>query len=55
MRAHGFTTPQLAALVLAGLVSASSERVVAGRDGEVMRVRITEAGRRILADNRRGA
>jgi hypothetical protein len=49
MRAHGFTIPQMVELIRAGLASASAERVVAGsRKIEVARVRITEAGRRVL-------
>jgi hypothetical protein len=50
MLAHGFTVPQMVELVRAGLATATSERVVAGRHKiEVARVRITEAGRRALA------
>jgi hypothetical protein len=53
MRAHGFTIPQMVELIRAGLASASAERVVAGsRKIEVARVRITEAGRRALAESR---
>jgi hypothetical protein len=49
MIAHGFTVPQLVELVRAGLATATAERVVAGsRTIEVARVRITEAGRRVL-------
>jgi hypothetical protein len=51
MLAHGFTIPQMVELVRAGLASASSERVRAGREViEVARVRITDAGRRALAE-----
>ena len=49
MITHGFTVEQMVELVRAGLVSASNERVRAGRETlEVARVRITEAGRRAL-------
>jgi membrane carboxypeptidase/penicillin-binding protein PbpC len=49
--AHGFTTEQMVELVRAGLATATAERVVAGRDTlKVATVRITEAGRRALAD-----
>jgi hypothetical protein len=50
MLANGFTVQQLAELVRAGLATAASERIHAGRDtAEVARMRITEAGRRALA------
>jgi hypothetical protein len=50
MQAHGFTIKQLVDLVRAGLATATSEHVRAGRlTLEVARVRITEAGRRALA------
>jgi hypothetical protein len=46
--AHGFTGDMLAELARAGLTTAKAERVVAaGRAIEVIRVRITDAGRRI--------
>jgi hypothetical protein len=49
MLAHGFTIAQMVELVRAGLASATTERVVAGRRTmEIARVRITEAGRRAL-------
>jgi len=49
MRAHGFTVPQMVELVRAGLATASTDRVVAGRQMlEVARVKITEAGQRAL-------
>ena len=52
MRAHGFTMRQLLDLVRDGLATAHSQRVVLGRRViEVARVRITEAGRRVLGDN----
>jgi hypothetical protein len=51
MLAHGFTVEQMVELVRAGLATAHSQRVViARRMIEVARVRITEAGRRALAD-----
>ena len=50
MLAYGFKTEFLAALVDAGLATASIERMVAGgRRIEVTRMRITAAGRRALA------
>jgi len=50
MLAHGFTVEQLVGLVRSGLASATPERVLAGkRATEVTTVRITEAGRRALA------
>jgi hypothetical protein len=50
MRAHGFTVEQMVELVRAGLASATAERVVAGGKAmEIARVRITEAGRQVLA------
>jgi hypothetical protein len=50
MLAHGFSIEQqMVELVRAGLATATAERVVAGRKRiEVARVRITEAGRRVL-------
>ena len=49
MIAHGFTVEQMVELIHAGLASASSEHVRAGRETlEVARVRITEAGQRAL-------
>jgi hypothetical protein len=51
MLAHGFTIEQMVELIHAGLATAKAERVVAGgRAIEVARVRITEAGRRALAE-----
>jgi hypothetical protein len=52
MLAHGFTIPLLVELIRAGLASATTEGVVAGRQQlEVACVRLTEAGRRAsLAD-----
>jgi hypothetical protein len=50
MVAQGFTIDSLAELIRAGLATAKVERVVAGgRSVEVVRVRITEAGRRALS------
>lgn len=52
--AHGIPVPLMVELVRAGLATASTERVVAsGLKLEVARVRITEAGRRALAQNGR--
>jgi hypothetical protein len=49
MLAHGFTIEQMVELVHAGIATASAEHVVAGkRTIEVARLRITEAGRRML-------
>jgi hypothetical protein len=54
MLAHGFTIPQMVELVRAGLAMATADRVVAGRRTiKVARVRITEAGRRALAETKR--
>jgi hypothetical protein len=51
MLAHGFRIEQMVEPVRAGLATATAERVVAGRRTiEVARLRITEAGRRALAD-----
>jgi hypothetical protein len=51
LAAHGFTVEQLVEVVRAGLATATAERIVAGeRTIEVARVRITEAGRRVLGE-----
>ena len=51
MIAHGFTIPDMVALVRAGLATANAERIVAGsRKFEVARVRITDAGRKTLRE-----
>jgi hypothetical protein len=50
--AHGFTIAQMVA-VRAGLATATAERVVGNRKIEVARVRITEAGRKVLATSDR--
>ena len=48
--AHGFKVEMMVEIVRAGLASASSERVVAGKHrAEVARVKITDEGRRALA------
>jgi hypothetical protein len=48
--AHGFKIEMLADLIRAGLATAKIERMMAGkRPIEVVRVRITEPGRRALA------
>jgi hypothetical protein len=53
MLAHGFTIEQMVEMVRAGLATATAEHVVACRHRmEVTRVRITEAGRRVLAEIR---
>jgi len=49
MTAHGFTVDLLASLVRAGLATAMPQRVRAGdKLIEVARVRITDAGQRML-------
>jgi hypothetical protein len=49
--AHGFMVDMLVDLIRAGLATAKTERMVAGgRPMEVARVRITDAGRRSLAE-----
>jgi len=53
MLAHGFTADMLVELITARLMIAQTERMVAGRRPvEVIRFRITEAGRRALAELR---
>ena len=48
--AHGFSMDMMVELVKAGLATTKRERIVAdGRQTDVVRVRITEAGRRALA------
>jgi hypothetical protein len=50
MLAHGFTTEMLTVLVRDGLATATPQTVHAGkRPVEVVRVRITDAGRQVLA------
>jgi hypothetical protein len=54
LRAHGFTISDIVELVQAKLATATAERVVAGsRKMEVARVKITDAGRRVLEKARR--
>jgi hypothetical protein len=54
LRAHGFATAEIVELVRGGLATATAEHVVAGgREHEVARVRITDAGRRVLEKARR--
>jgi hypothetical protein len=54
MLAHGFPVEELVELVRAGLATAHVERVVAGgRSGEIAQVKITDAGRRALAQAKR--
>jgi hypothetical protein len=51
MLANGFPGEMLVELIRTGLASAEAERVVAGgKQIEVARVRITEAGRRARAE-----
>jgi hypothetical protein len=51
MLAHGFPVPRLVELVRSGLASETPERVVAGKRAmQITLVRITEAGRRALAE-----
>jgi len=53
MLAHGFTVDFLVELIRTGMATRQTERVVAGgRAMEVARVRITEVGRRALAELR---
>jgi hypothetical protein len=50
MLAHGFTISMLGRLVLDGLVTATPDTVLAGsRPIKIVRVQITDAGRRALA------
>jgi hypothetical protein len=54
LRARGFATSEIVELVRGGLATATSEHIVAGgREHEVARVRITDAGRRVLAKAKR--
>jgi hypothetical protein len=55
MLAHRISVELMVELVRAGLATAKAERVVAGgRAMEVVRVRITDAGRQALANEPRG-
>ena len=50
LRAHGFSMDMMVELVKAGLATTKRERMVAdGRQTGIVRVRITDAGRRALA------
>jgi hypothetical protein len=50
LRAHGFSIDMMVELVKAGLATTRRERMVAdGRQTDVVRVRITDAGRQALA------
>jgi hypothetical protein len=50
LRAHGFSIDMMVELVKAGLATTKRERMVAdGRQTDVVRVRITDAGRQALA------
>ena len=54
LRAQGFATAEIVELVRGGLATATAEHAVArGREHEVARVRITDAGRRVLEKARR--
>jgi hypothetical protein len=54
LRVHGFAISDMVELVRSGLATAHGERVVAGRKAmEVARVKITDAGRRVLKKARR--
>jgi hypothetical protein len=51
MAAHGLTTRLLVDLVRVGLATVQTENlVIAGHTTELMRVRITEAGREVLEE-----
>ena len=53
MLAHGFPVPLLVDLCIAGLAIATPERMVAGgRPVEVVRMKITEAGRKAIEQTR---
>jgi hypothetical protein len=53
MLAHGFPVPLLVDLCIAGLAIATPERMVAGgRPVEVVRMKITEAGRKPIEQAR---
>jgi hypothetical protein len=54
MLAHGFTVPLLVDLCIAGLAMATPEHMVAGVR-KVVRMKITEAGRRALTPDREGS
>jgi hypothetical protein len=50
LRAHGFSIDMMVELVKAGLATTKRERMVGdGRQTDVVRVRITDAGRQALA------
>ena len=50
LRAHGFSMDMMVELVKAGLATTKRERMVGdGRQTDVVRVRITDAGRQALA------
>ena len=53
MLAHGFTVELMVDLCIAGLAIATPERMVAGgRPVEVVRMKITEAGRKAIEQTR---
>jgi hypothetical protein len=49
MRAHGFSIDMLLELVRAGLATTKRQRMAAGRQTDVVRLRITAVGQRALA------
>ena len=49
MRAHGFSIDMLLELVRAGLATTTRQRMAAGRQTDVARLRITAVGQRALA------
>src|SRR5262249_37347683 len=49
LRAHGFSIDMMVELVEAGLATTKRERVADDRQSDVVRVRITDAGRQALA------
>jgi hypothetical protein len=54
LRPNGFATAEIVELVRGGLATATAERMVAGgREHEIARARITDAGRRMLEKARR--
>jgi hypothetical protein len=55
LRANGFTVKELVQLVHAGLATATTRRISGdGEDREIAVLRITEAGRKALADRNHG-
>jgi hypothetical protein len=55
LRAHGISAELVAGLIESGLATMQVEhRTTRGREIEVRRVRITDAGRQVLAERRQG-